>query len=271
MHGWVGVCLCLLAFAPPAAGENADVVGRWDVLVSMNQGAPTPAPLVLQKEGGKITGVLTTPQGDRPVEASVKEKDITIWFTIPSRNGPVNVTMNGTVERDGMNGSVDITGRPRGKWSAKRATAEPSSAATPPAATPRTTTPRATTPPRATAPPAAAPPSAAPPSAAPAPSRVNVSGTWTMNVETSAGSGTPAITLKQNGGELTGRYRGQLGEALVAGTVRGNTIEFAFDVSLEGAPLHVVYTGTAVDSTSMKGTVKLGALADGTFTGKKQP
>jgi hypothetical protein len=233
MHGWIGVCLCLLAFAPPAAGENADVVGRWDVLVSMNQEAPTPAPLVLQKEGGKITGVLTTPQGDRPVEASVKEKDITIWFTIPSRNGPVNVTMSGTVDRDGMTGSVDITGRPRGKWSAKRA---------PVAAT-------------ADAPPA----------------HVDVSGAWRMNVETSVGSGTPSITLEQAGGKLTGRYSGQLGEAPLTGTIRGSAIEFAFDVSLEGASLHVVYTGTAVDSTSMKGTVKLGGLAEGTFTGKKQP
>lgn len=99
--------------------------------------------------------------------------------------------------------------------------------------------------------------------------RADVTGTWAMAVETGAGSGTPTIVLKQDGEKLTGQYSGQLGEAPVTGTLKGSAIELAFDISVQGTALHVTYSGTA-DASSMKGTVKLGDLGEGTFTGKKK-
>jgi hypothetical protein len=233
MYTYASLLFCLLAFAVPAAAQNADVTGRWDVLVSMTQGPPTPGPLELKKEADKIVGVFSTPQGDRQVEASVKGKEITIWFTIPTRNGPVSATMNGTVAADTMKGTVDVTGHGRGQWSAKRAAAAPAASASGGAA-------------------------------------IDVTGTWTFDVRTHAGSGTPTLTLEQDGEKLTGRYSGQLGQAPLTGTIRHGAIEFAFDVTLDGTALHVVYSGSAPDSTSMKGTVTLGELGDGTFTGRKQ-
>jgi hypothetical protein len=100
-------------------------------------------------------------------------------------------------------------------------------------------------------------------------SRVDVTGTWAMAVETGAGSGTPTFVLKQDGEKLTGQYSGQLGEAPVTGTLKGSAIELVYDVNVQGTAIHVTYTGTA-DSSSMKGTVKLGDLGEGTFTGKKK-
>ena len=99
--------------------------------------------------------------------------------------------------------------------------------------------------------------------------RVDVTGTWAMSVESAAGTGTPAVVLKQDGEKLTGRYSGQFGEAPLTGSLKGAAIEFSFDVSVQGTALHIVYTGTA-DASSMKGTVKLGDFGDGTFTGKKK-
>jgi hypothetical protein len=99
--------------------------------------------------------------------------------------------------------------------------------------------------------------------------RVDVTGTWAFQVETSAGSGTPTMTLKQDGDKLTGHYSGQLGEAPLTGTVKGSAVEFAIDVTVEGSALHIVYSGTA-EKDSMKGTVKLGDLGEGTFTAKKK-
>jgi len=98
---------------------------------------------------------------------------------------------------------------------------------------------------------------------------VDVSGTWLFQVETGAGSGTPTMTFKQDGGKLSGHYSGQLGEATVAGTVKGNAVEFSFDVSIQGTDLHIVYSGTA-EKDSMKGKVALGDLGEGTFTAKKK-
>jgi hypothetical protein len=97
---------------------------------------------------------------------------------------------------------------------------------------------------------------------------VDVTGKWTMAVETQAGSGTPTFDLKQDGENVTGHYSGQLGEAPVTGTVKGNEVVLTYKVSGQGQELVVTYTGT-VEGDTMKGKVSLGEFGDGTFTGKK--
>ena len=111
-------------------------------------------------------------------------------------------------------------------------------------------------------------PAAASPAVQAGDTRLDVTGTWAFQVETSGGSGTPTMTLKQDGEKLTGHYSGQLGEAPLTGTVKGNAIEFTIEVKLESNTVQLVYTGTA-EKDSMKGTVKL-ADFDGTFTAKKK-
>ena len=97
----------------------------------------------------------------------------------------------------------------------------------------------------------------------------NVTGKWVLDVQTDAGTGTPTITLKQDGEKLTGHYSGQLGEAELTGTIKGNAITFGFQGDLQGTAAKVTYTGT-VEKDTMKGTVDLAGMATGTFTGKKQ-
>ena len=101
-------------------------------------------------------------------------------------------------------------------------------------------------------------------------SKVDVTGKWMFNVETAAGSGTPTITLKQDGDKLTGHYSGQLGEADLTGTVKGQEIAFKFSVDAQGNNLDCTYTGTVEGKDSLKGKVNIAGLADGTFTAKKQ-
>jgi len=101
--------------------------------------------------------------------------------------------------------------------------------------------------------------------------KVDVTGTWLFNVTTSAGNGTPTVTLKQDGEKLSGHYSSsQLGEADLTGTVKGNAVSFAFGVDVQGVHLDVTYSGTVEGNDAMKGTLKLGPLGDGTFTGKRQ-
>jgi hypothetical protein len=98
------------------------------------------------------------------------------------------------------------------------------------------------------------------------PQKPKITGTWNMSVETSAGSGTPTFVLKQEGDTLiTGTYSGQLGEAPVKGTIKGNDVRLEFNISGN----LIEYTGT-VDGDNMKGRVKLGTMAEGTFTGKRK-
>lgn len=101
--------------------------------------------------------------------------------------------------------------------------------------------------------------------------RVDVTGKWLFTVQTSAGGGTPTVTLKQDGEKLSGHYSSQqLGEADLTGTVNGSDLKFTFGAEVQGVHLDVIYTGTIESKDSMKGTVNLGGLGDGTFTAKRQ-
>lgn len=97
----------------------------------------------------------------------------------------------------------------------------------------------------------------------------DVTGTWVMTVQTSAGSGTPTFNLVQKGDAITGTYKGQLGEAPVTGTMNGNDITLEFGVETQGQSLTIKYTGK-VDGKSVSGSVALGGFGSGTFTGVKQ-
>lgn len=100
--------------------------------------------------------------------------------------------------------------------------------------------------------------------------KVDVTGKWAFTVETSAGSGTPNFTFKQDGEALTGHYSGQLGEAELTGTVKGDAISFTFTADVQGNKIDATYSGTVESHDSMKGNVKLAGLGDGTFVGKRQ-
>jgi len=227
-----------LTLALSAAAQTADVIiiGKWDVTIVTPQGGQ-PTPLVLRMDGDKIVGTISGPQGDVPVEASMKGKAVTIAFTVPTPNSTVAIVMTGTADGDMMKGAVDFGGRAQAEWSAKRA----ATAATPAPA----------------------------PAAAPADARIDVTGTWIFEVITGAGTGTPTVTLKQDGETLTGNYSGSYGEAPLTGTVKGTAIEFSLDMNAQGTTVRIVYSGV-VDKDAVKGTVTLGEFGDGTFTGKKK-
>ena len=102
-------------------------------------------------------------------------------------------------------------------------------------------------------------------------SKVDVTGKWLFNVETAAGSGTPTITLKQDGEKLTGHYSGQFGEIdNLTGTIKGRDLTFKFSADAQGNTLEFTYTGTVEGSDTMKGKVNIAGLGDGTWTAKKQ-
>ncbi|HEY2152898.1 MAG TPA: hypothetical protein VGH34_18955 [Vicinamibacterales bacterium] len=100
--------------------------------------------------------------------------------------------------------------------------------------------------------------------------KVDLTGKWLFTVETGAGSGTPTITLKQDGEKLTGHYSGQLGEADITGTAKGNDMQLKFTVDVQGTALNCIYTGGVDAKDSMKGKVEIVGLGEGTFTAKKQ-
>lgn len=220
-----------MAQAPAASGNE------WEVTINSPQGSQT-STLVYSVAGEDLKGELKGARGSLPVQGTLKGSDITVKFTVKFQDNDLPITLTGKVSGDTAKGEADFGGFAQGDWTGKKLAAG----------------------------------GAAVPAAAPAPAAsgaLNVTGNWAVEVETQAGSGTPSFTLKQDGEKLTGRYKGQLGEADLTGTVKGGQIEFS--IKLTGGQVEgtVVYTGTT-DGKTMKGKVSLAGLGEGTFTGKKQ-
>ena len=97
----------------------------------------------------------------------------------------------------------------------------------------------------------------------------NVSGDWEFTVTTDQGSGTPTMTFKQDGEKLTGKYNGQFGSADLTGTVKGNAIQFTFTIDVQGQQAPATYKGS-VEKNTMKGTMDIAGMVNGTFTATKK-
>jgi len=98
----------------------------------------------------------------------------------------------------------------------------------------------------------------------------DVSGKWIFQVETDAGSGSPTFVFKQAGEKLTGTYTGLFGNAELTGTVKGDDIEFSFEAGTPDQKAKMVYKGKIESPDKMKGSVDLGGIGSGTWTGAKQ-
>ena len=100
--------------------------------------------------------------------------------------------------------------------------------------------------------------------------KVDLTGKWAFQVQTEAGAGSPTFTFKQDGEKLTGHYVGTFGEADVTGTVKGKEFTIQFSADAQGTKLDMTYKGTVESKDSVKGTLTIAGLGEGTFTGKRQ-
>jgi len=233
--------VCALILSASASAQSPNVTGDWDLTINSPQGARE-VKASFKQEGEKLTGAMKSQRGETPLEGEVKGKEIKIKYTIKFQDQDMVISMSGNVDGDAMKGDVDFGGLAQGDWNAKRASAAAASGGAPAAAAQSSGDKRG--------------------------DKTDVTGAWSVTVETEAGSGNPSFTFKQEGEKLTGRYKGLLGEFDVTGTVKGDKIEFSFKATgqVEGS---VNYAGTT-DGKTMKGKVSLAGLGEGTFTGKKQ-
>lgn len=231
--------VALLLGTPSQAAQGANIVGSWDITVESPQGKSTSL-LTIKKDGDKLGGMIKGARGERALESvALNGSDITFVMKINFQGQDMVITYKGKVEKDSMKGDADFGGLATGPWSAvthKEGAAAPATM----------------------------------PASAPQAGGVNITGDWSVAVETSAGSGNPSFTFKQEGETLTGMYKGQLGEGPLTGTVKGADINFTIKVNAQGQDLTIVYTGNIESKDSMKGKVMLGELGEGTWTGKRK-
>jgi hypothetical protein len=230
------VAALLLSPAVLARAQSSAAVGTWDMTIESPQGTRK-AVLVIREEGGKLAAAMKSPQGERPLKSiEAKGSDIKMVMVIPFQGDQMEITYTGKVENDSMKGDADFGGLAPGTWSAvrqKEGAATDSGAAKPAGAT-------------------------------------DISGVWNFAVETAQGTGTPVFTFKQEGGALTGTYKGQLGEGPITGSVAGSDVKFSARLNVQGQDIVIVYTGKIESADTMKGKVAFGDLGEGTWTAKKK-
>lgn len=96
-----------------------------------------------------------------------------------------------------------------------------------------------------------------------------MTGTWLLETHHSAGTSTPTVTITQTGEKLNGKYVGSYGESVLTGTIEDSK-EFTFRVDIgTEQKVTVVYTGT-LEGDTIKGSMTMGEMGEGTFTGKRK-
>ena len=236
---------CLAAPAAAAAQSTpapADALGTWNATINSQQGV-VPATLKLQKSGDKLSGTIANQEGEIPVEAEVKAKTLTVWFSYPTGGNTIPIELSGTIDGDSVKGTMMAGGSPAGDWSATRAkdskdTKEPKD----------------------------------PKGPKPASGNADLSGDWNVTLQMDTITATPALTLKQEGDKLSGEYTSQqYGKFPVTGTVKGTEMTFSVAMSIEGNSIAAVYTGVVQADGSLKGSVDIGGGAmGGSFTAVKK-
>lgn len=222
----------------PTTAANVDVAGTWDATFTAQQG-PIPGQLVFKKEGARIIGTVTSQVGTSPLEADVKGKAVTVWFSIARDQGPLAIQLDGTVDGGTMKGSIGVGGQTVGTWEAARAkdTKDGKDATPAPAAVP---------------------------------AAASLTGTWNVTIELPNMTANPTMVLKQEGEKVVGEYvSAQYGKFPMTGTFKGTDVVMSFQMNLEGTSLNVTYSGTLEKDGTMKGSVNYGDMMDGTFTASK--
>lgn len=119
--------------------------------------------------------------------------------------------------------------------------------------------------------PAASPAGETPVAARPAAVQpVDVTGRWAFAVTTENGTGYPTVTFKQAGDKVTGSYESsRMGVRPLEGTIKGDTLRFAFTSAPEGTP-PFTFVAVLVDRDTLKGTLEMGGMGSATFTGRRE-
>jgi len=108
------------ASAPPAAGGSAEnVTGTWQFTVETEQGSGAPA-FTFKQDGEKLTGHYQGAFGEGPVEGTVKNGAITFSVKVSAQGQDFTIVYTGTIEKDGMKGTVKLGDLGSGTWTAKR-------------------------------------------------------------------------------------------------------------------------------------------------------
>ena len=99
--------------------------------------------------------------------------------------------------------------------------------------------------------------------------QVDVTGDWTVTVESPQGVASIDATMKQTGEELTGTITSPMGSVEFKGKVVKDALNVSYTLDMQGNTIQIVMTGT-VAGDSMTGNLNFGGLGDVPWSAKRK-
>lgn len=230
---------------PPTVTGAAGATGTWTVAVNLGGGvAEQTITLNLQQQGERLTGSIQGPLGSGQIGAgSVTGTDIrfTVPVTLPApASQTTDAQFNGQLTGNTMSGTVQVVGRDPGTFTATR---------------------------QGGGGPRSSQPGTPPPASAGA--ETSLAGSWSLEFNAGPRVIPVTLTLRQEGGRLTGTLSSELGKTEITdGSVSGQSFRFSATVTVQQT-FSITVEGTA-SGNRMSGTAQT-PNGPAPFTGTRNP
>ena len=100
--------------------------------------------------------------------------------------------------------------------------------------------------------------------------QTDLSGMWTLTIQSDQGDQPLPITIVQDGESLTASGEvPELGPIEMKGTLDGADVLFEWDLYIEGMELNIVFTGTIAEDGTISGTADFGGFGEGGWSAKR--
>ena len=95
-----------LIFATGLSAQNT-VAGTWELAINGPEG-PITAGAVLKQDGDKVSGTLSSPQGETQVAGTMTGKTMALQFSVTTPQGPIDIKVTAEVNGSEMKGMMDF-------------------------------------------------------------------------------------------------------------------------------------------------------------------
>ena len=100
--------------------------------------------------------------------------------------------------------------------------------------------------------------------------QTDLSGMWTLTIQSPDGDQPLPITIVQDGNDLTATGEvPDLGPIEMKGMLDGSAVRFEWNLNIEGMELAITFMGTVADDGTMAGTADFGGFGAGDWTAKR--
>ena len=100
--------------------------------------------------------------------------------------------------------------------------------------------------------------------------QTDLSGMWTLTMQSDQGDQPLPITIVQDGESLTASGEvPEFGPIEMKGTLDGSDVLFEWDLYIEGMELNIVFTGTIAEDGTISGTADFGGFGEGGWSAKR--